>query len=53
MDFSTIPHAREARLLYDPTTIAWQENYILLSQYPKEESRLTAVIRPFDYIVRQ
>lgn len=53
VEFCTTPHSRESRLLRDETTTAFQENYILLSQYPEEESRLTAVIRPFDYTVDQ
>ena len=38
--------------LMDFTTIALQERYVLLVPWPKEESRLTAVIRPFNLTVR-
>ncbi len=48
MDLYTFVNPRKQRPLVDITNIAFQENYILLSQYPEEESRLTAVIRPFN-----
>lgn len=35
------------------TTIVYQETFQLLGPWPKEESRLTAVIRPYSYEVKQ
>lgn len=35
------------------TTIAYQETFQLLGPWPKEESRLVAVIRPYSYEVRK
>lgn len=53
VDFSTHPFIpKDARLLVDITTFVLQENYILLSPFPEEESRLSAVIRPFNSMVR-
>ena len=53
VDFSTFPIVPFwSRLLVDLTTVAFQENFILLSRYPEEESRLTAVIRPFSFTVK-
>ncbi len=52
VDFSTFPlPPKGSRFLVDSTTYAFQENFILLSRYPEEESRLTAVTRPFSFIV--
>lgn len=54
LDFSTIPFHSFASISYvDFTTVAMQENFILLNPYPEEESRLTAIIRPINFTVGQ
>jgi len=51
VDFSSYPTSRKTRSLHDVTSVAYQENYRFLTPYPEEESRLTAVIRPFNFVV--
>lgn len=51
MDLSTFPIIAAALSLLDFTTVATTEHFILLSPWPEEESRLTAVIRPFNFTV--
>lgn len=48
---STFPIIAAALSLLDFTTVATAEHFILLSPWPEEESRLTDVIRPFNFTV--
>ncbi len=53
VDLCTFPIEPSVELwpLLDFTTLAFQDNYILVIPYPEAESRLTAVIRPFNLTV--
>jgi len=54
VDFSTFPFGTASIQLWpmmDFTSLVTQEAYQFLTQWPEEESRLTAVIRPFNLSV--
>jgi len=56
VDFSSLPMAlgvtNSNESVVGFTTIAFQETFQFLGPWPKEESRLTAVIRPYNFEVR-
>ena len=38
-------------LILEPSTMFAEERYLLVSPWPSEESRLTAIVRPFTFQV--
>ncbi len=54
MDFSTAPIGTASIELWpvmDFTSLVFAEAYSIMSPWPEEESRLNAVIRPFNLVV--
>lgn len=39
-------------LIPEPSTVFAEERYLLINPWPIEESRLTAIVRPFTFQVR-